>query len=277
MPDNRYMKLNLGWADSDWVSEMSDGGKLAWVFLIGYCKSLGIGGRVKAISVTSFARRHFISESSAKEGLTKALEHGAITAEDDLWVFPTWRKHQGDETGTERQRRYRNRKNKVEEVLERDNFTCQTCGAKDDLVIDHVIPVALGGDTTMENLQALCRTCNLKKGSKSNGGNALRRDSNDSNGEERRGDITPIVPKGTARFVPPTIEECIAYGPQIKLPEKECRAFWFNKSSNGWKVGRTAMKNWKSAMVTWRDSDYRKPDSNGTSRLQTLAEAGPVT
>lgn len=32
------------------------------------------------------------------------------------------------------------------------------------LECDHIIPVAMGGETTMDNLQTLCRTCNRKKG-----------------------------------------------------------------------------------------------------------------
>ncbi len=53
-------------------------------------------------------------------------------------------------------------------VFERDNFTCQACGRniRDDkikLSPDHIIPVDWGGDTTLENLQALCTECNEGK------------------------------------------------------------------------------------------------------------------
>ena len=46
----------------------------------------------------------------------------------------------------------------------RDRFRCQYCGAKDDLTFDHVIPRALGGRTTWENVVAACAPCNLRKG-----------------------------------------------------------------------------------------------------------------
>lgn len=55
------------------------------------------------------------------------------------------------------------------EVLARDKFTCQYCGAspsKDPSVklhIDHIIPWSKGGLTTIDNLQTLCSTCNLGK------------------------------------------------------------------------------------------------------------------
>jgi hypothetical protein len=48
-------------------------------------------------------------------------------------------------------------------VLERDGFTCQYCGSRDDLQADHVIPEALGGPTTLWNLITACRTCNSGK------------------------------------------------------------------------------------------------------------------
>lgn len=54
------------------------------------------------------------------------------------------------------------------EVLRRDNHTCQYCGAKaPDVVlhIDHVMPVALGGDDKPGNLLAACKDCNTGKAS----------------------------------------------------------------------------------------------------------------
>ncbi len=60
----------------------------------------------------------------------------------------------------------------------RDNFTCQECGLhpmREDkpwlpdislLECDHIIPLAKGGETTMDNLQTLCKKCNREKGIK---------------------------------------------------------------------------------------------------------------
>jgi len=48
-------------------------------------------------------------------------------------------------------------------VLRRDQNTCQRCGLEATHV-DHIIPRRLGGDDSMDNLQALCKRCNLSKG-----------------------------------------------------------------------------------------------------------------
>jgi 5-methylcytosine-specific restriction endonuclease McrA len=41
---------------------------------------------------------------------------------------------------------------------------CLGCGADDGLVIDHIIPIARGGLSEIDNLQLLCKTCNRLKG-----------------------------------------------------------------------------------------------------------------
>lgn len=50
------------------------------------------------------------------------------------------------------------------EVFRRDGGRCIACGSAELLQFDHIIPVALGGATTPENLQLLCAPCNRDKG-----------------------------------------------------------------------------------------------------------------
>lgn len=49
------------------------------------------------------------------------------------------------------------------QVFERDGFACLECGSEEDLSCDHAVPVSKGGETTLENLQTLCRPCNSRK------------------------------------------------------------------------------------------------------------------
>jgi hypothetical protein len=55
------------------------------------------------------------------------------------------------------------------QILQRDSFQCVKCGRSPatapgvELQVDHIIPWAQGGRTVLENLQTLCRDCNLGK------------------------------------------------------------------------------------------------------------------
>lgn len=56
------------------------------------------------------------------------------------------------------------------DILKRDGFRCQLCGAtaKDGakLHVDHIIPVSKGGKTVPSNLRTLCDRCNMGKSDK---------------------------------------------------------------------------------------------------------------
>ncbi len=63
-------------------------------------------------------------------------------------------------------RRYRVHK---ERVFQRDGRICRYCGNDENLQIDHIISRKNGGTHDLENLQVLCRDCNLRKSSKDEG------------------------------------------------------------------------------------------------------------
>lgn len=57
-----------------------------------------------------------------------------------------------------------------EQIMRRDNYTCQLCGKympdEVGLQIDHIVPVAKGGKTVESNLRVLCSKCNGSKSDK---------------------------------------------------------------------------------------------------------------
>lgn len=63
------------------------------------------------------------------------------------------------------------------EVFERDGWLCRLCGiatprekqglrVHDAPELDHIVPLAVGGDHSKDNTQCLCRSCNALKGAR---------------------------------------------------------------------------------------------------------------
>jgi 5-methylcytosine-specific restriction endonuclease McrA len=50
-------------------------------------------------------------------------------------------------------------------VFARDDWTCQYCGARSNLTVDHVVPRSKGGASSWDNIVASCAPCNRRKGS----------------------------------------------------------------------------------------------------------------
>ena len=49
-------------------------------------------------------------------------------------------------------------------VFARDDWTCQYCGARSNLTVDHVVPRSKGGSSSWDNIVASCAPCNRRKG-----------------------------------------------------------------------------------------------------------------
>ena len=74
-------------------------------------------------------------------------------------------------------------------------------------------------------------------------------DSDSDKDSEKDSDNKKKAPK---RFAPPSIEEVFEHLSDSGYPYKiEAEKFWNYYESNGWKVGKNKMKNWKSAATGW--------------------------
>jgi 5-methylcytosine-specific restriction endonuclease McrA len=106
------------------------------------------------------AARHLMAAGVTGDALIAALEEIENAAKPFRSV------------GAERTSRYRRRLGVStaewgelrRQVMERDDHCCQYCGDNGgQMHCDHVIPLAAGGPTTLDNLVAACASCNRSK------------------------------------------------------------------------------------------------------------------
>ena len=76
-------------------------------------------------------------------------------------------------------------------------------------------------------------------------------------------------PTKAKRFVKPTLSEieqyCIERNNNVNAEQ-----FYDYYESNGWKVGKNAMKDWKACVRTWERNEYRKPNSKKNSKEDAI-------
>ena len=80
------------------------------------------------------------------------------------WHVSPWTRSRRTAAGMRPGRGYADRA-----VIERDGLMCQICGVDvdaDDVHIDHIHPVSLGGRNQLDNLQVAHSFCNLSKGAR---------------------------------------------------------------------------------------------------------------
>ena len=78
-----------------------------------------------------------------------------------------------------------------------------------------------------------------------------------------------------SRFVKPNLDEIVAFMKQkeFTFSEAESRRFFNYFESNGWKVGRNPMKNWKGAVNTWIDNWYERNKMVKKTKIASVSEA----
>lgn len=97
-------------------------------------------------------------------------------------------------------------------ILERDGYKCQQCGSTEHLCIDHILPVSRGGDSSDENLQVLCFSCNTKKSNKLDGEKSARK----RNKHNEYANFDPIKNK-TQLNIEPTLDRRNGASPSSSL------------------------------------------------------------
>ena len=75
------------------------------------------------------------------------------------------------------------------------------------------------------------------------------------------------APTGAARFVRPTLEEVEAYCRE-RGNSISAQGFLNYYDSNGWRVGKSPMKDWKAAVRTWEQRDKKTVEPEHHARAQ---------
>lgn len=136
------------YASAPWISA-SKGARALWVTAGSWCAAQGhYDGRIP---------HHMVQPLGA------TIRDAECLVEVGLWV-----RAGNDFVGTYEIRRDDRRADippRIRDaVYERDEFACVTCGADDDLTLDHIVPWSRGGSDAIDNLQVMCRPCNSAKG-----------------------------------------------------------------------------------------------------------------
>jgi len=88
---------------------------------------------------------------------------------------------------------------------------------------------------------------------------------------EENKDTNVSIKKETKRFIKPTIQEI-----QAHIIEKgytfDAEAFYAFYESNGWKVGKNPMKNWKMACTTWAKNRKNNNNNNVNYGRETITD-----
>jgi hypothetical protein len=77
------------------------------------------------------------------------------------------------------------------------------------------------------------------------------------------------APKNRSKaFEKPTVQQIIGYVQEIGSTV-DAKSFWDYYESNGWRVGRNPMKDWRATVRQWQSRNHQGNGNGGTQRLTT--------
>ena len=104
----RWIRLDVGWSDSEWLVALEPAARLAWVEMLVYVKTTGLAGEAKALPPAVFGRNRGIPPEAVQQMLEAAVGDGALTIAERTWTIVNWPEYQETDVGAaERMRQYR--------------------------------------------------------------------------------------------------------------------------------------------------------------------------
>lgn len=78
----------------------------------------------------------------------------------------------------------------------------------------------------------------------------------------------PLIKDSSRKFIKPTTDDLItAFTDKVLNPQAEANKFLNYYESNGWKVGRNAMKSWRHAVINWIGNCKDRPAAQQSQTL----------
>lgn len=97
------------------------------------------------------------------------------------------------------QRGYDRRWRKLRRLILNRDPICKICGRRPSTEVDHLVPLAAGGDNSPTNLQGVCKRCHSKKTATEDGGFGRPRRSVEGKGGEISGGVSPHTVRAAKR------------------------------------------------------------------------------
>jgi hypothetical protein len=111
MNERKWLKLYVGWSDSDWLACLDAGPRLCWPLVLEYVKCMGSGGIV-TVRAQRIATFYNVPLEWIESLLSAAVADGAVQLDGQKLTVLNWSDYQGDPTGAERVKRHREAKSR---------------------------------------------------------------------------------------------------------------------------------------------------------------------
>lgn len=179
-------------------------------------------GRIVLLKNELFPTKDNVTKSAVENAISKLVSVGLLcqytVSGMPYLFFPTWEKHQ----------RVRNKHRKYPEPTE---INCNTFDSD-----------------SRSNDRQMTAACRSESESNPN-------PNSNQNPNQNPNTNTPSASR--ARFIPPTVEDVREYCLE-RCNNVDAQHFVDHYTSNGWKVGKNPMKDWKATVRTWERNGYEK-------------------
>lgn len=169
---SRWLRINEDCIDNPKILKLPEALRWQWVALL--CVASKNDGVLPPIDDVALCLR--VPEAKAAEFITKLVKARLLDRQGDVFVPHNWDKRQfKSDSSYDRVKKYRDKRRDAglpqmgdyssfrPALIERDGERCVYCEIVTGLVVDHMVPITLGGTDDTNNLALACKSCNSGK------------------------------------------------------------------------------------------------------------------